>query len=65
MTEATSRRRRVGLVDSGGRARGAYEAGVLAHLFEEIYPQLPVYSHYSSGLISLGIPILLFTSIRG
>jgi NTE family protein len=41
MTEATSQRRRVGLVLSGGGARGAYEAGVLAHLFEEIYPQLP------------------------
>ncbi|MEJ2207108.1 MAG: patatin-like phospholipase family protein, partial [Gemmatimonadota bacterium] len=32
---------RVGLVLSGGGARGAYEAGVLAHLFEEIYPRLP------------------------
>jgi hypothetical protein len=33
-------RRRVGLVLSAGGARGAYEAGVLAHLFEEIYPRL-------------------------
>jgi NTE family protein len=33
--------RRVGLVLSGGGARGAYEAGVLAHLFEEVYPELP------------------------
>jgi NTE family protein len=33
-------RRRVGLVLSGGGARGAYEAGVLTHLFEEIYPRL-------------------------
>jgi NTE family protein len=41
MAEADSQRRRVGLVLSGGGARGAYEAGVLAHLFEEIYPQLP------------------------
>jgi NTE family protein len=31
----------VALVLSGGGARGAYEAGVLAHLFEEIYPRLP------------------------
>jgi NTE family protein len=37
----TPARRRVGLVLSGGGARGAYEAGVLSHLFEEIYPQLP------------------------
>jgi NTE family protein len=33
-------RRRVGLVLSGGGARGAYEAGVLTHIFEEIYPRL-------------------------
>ena len=32
---------RVGLVLSGGGARGAYEAGVLSVLFQEIYPQLP------------------------
>ncbi len=32
--------RRVAIVLSGGGARGAYEAGVLAHLFEEIYPKL-------------------------
>ena len=31
---------RTGLVLSGGGARGAYEAGVLAHLFENVYPQL-------------------------
>ena len=39
----TSRRRatRVGLVLSGGGARGAYEAGVLCHLFEEVLPKLP------------------------
>ena len=38
----TARRdHRVALVLSGGGARGAYEAGVLAYLFEEIYPQLP------------------------
>ncbi len=41
MTESTPIRRRVGIVLSGGGARGAYEAGVLAHLFEEVYPQLP------------------------
>jgi len=33
-------RRRVAIVLSGGGARGAYEAGVLAHLFESIYPRL-------------------------
>jgi NTE family protein len=40
MADAAARRR-VGLVLSGGGARGAYEAGVLTHLFEEIYPKLP------------------------
>lgn len=34
-------RRRVGLVLSGGGARGAYEVGVLAHIFEHVLPQLP------------------------
>jgi len=34
-------RRRVGLVLSGGGARGAYEVGVLAHFFEQIVPKLP------------------------
>jgi NTE family protein len=32
---------RVALVLGAGGSRGAYEAGVLAYLFEEIYPQLP------------------------
>jgi NTE family protein len=32
--------RKVALVLSGGGARGAYEAGVLAHLFEKIWPRL-------------------------
>ena len=32
--------RRVGLVLSGGGARGAYEAGVLCHLFEAVLPRL-------------------------
>ena len=31
---------RVALVMSGGGARGAYEAGVLAHLFEQVIPRL-------------------------
>jgi NTE family protein len=34
-------RRRVSLVLSGGGARGAYEVGVLAFLFEEVVPHLP------------------------
>ena len=33
--------RRVALVLAGGGARGAYEAGVLAYLFENVYPELP------------------------
>jgi NTE family protein len=33
--------RRTSLVLGGGGARGAYEAGVLAHLFEHVYPRLP------------------------
>lgn len=37
----TDGRKRIGLVLSGGGARGAYEAGVLAHVLEEIYPRLP------------------------
>ncbi len=32
--------RRVSLVLSGGGARGAYEAGVLSHLFDHVYPRL-------------------------
>jgi len=39
--EAWRSGRRVALVLSGGGARGAYEAGVLAYLFEHIYPKLP------------------------
>jgi NTE family protein len=37
---ASSAARRVAIVLSGGGARGAYEAGVLSYLFEEIYPRL-------------------------
>lgn len=32
--------KRTGLVLSGGGARGAYEAGVLAYLFEHVYPRV-------------------------
>jgi NTE family protein len=32
---------RAALVLSGGGARGAYEAGVLSYLFENVYPELP------------------------
>jgi NTE family protein len=35
------RPRRIGLVLSGGGARGAYEAGVLSYLFEKVVPKLP------------------------
>jgi NTE family protein len=37
---ALERERRVALVLSGGGARGAYEAGVLSHLFEHVIPRL-------------------------
>ena len=37
---ASSAPLRVAIVLSGGGARGAYEAGVLSYLFEEIYPRL-------------------------
>ncbi len=37
----TQPKSRTALVLGGGGARGAYEAGVLAYLFEEIYPRLP------------------------
>ena len=40
MAEATRERPRVALVMAGGGSRGAYEAGVLAHLFENVYPKL-------------------------
>jgi len=40
MAERSPGRRREGLVPSGGGARGAYEVGGPAHLFEEVYPRL-------------------------
>ena len=51
---------RVGIVLSGGGARGAYEAGVLSYLFEHVYPKLPpgfefeVVSGTSVGAIHAG-----------
>jgi NTE family protein len=41
LTSAAAASPRTALVLSGGGARGAYEAGVLAHLFEHVYPRLP------------------------
>jgi NTE family protein len=41
MSDDTTVPRRIAIVLSGGGARGAYEAGVLSYLFEEIYPRLP------------------------
>jgi NTE family protein len=38
--ELRPRARRTALVLAGGGARGAYEAGVLSHLFEHVYPRL-------------------------
>lgn len=42
---------RVGIVLSGGGARGAYEAGVVCHLLERVLPQLPPGTefHVASG----------------
>lgn len=33
-------KKKIAIVLSGGGARGAYEAGVLSHLFESVYPRL-------------------------
>lgn len=41
-----SERPRTALVLSGGGARGAYEAGVLAHLFEHVLPRLGPDAHF-------------------
>ncbi len=41
MADQPPNKNRVAIVLSGGGARGAYEAGVLAYLFETIYPKLP------------------------
>ncbi|HEY8492552.1 MAG TPA: patatin-like phospholipase family protein, partial [Myxococcota bacterium] len=37
---------RVGLVLSGGGARGAYEAGVICHVVEHVLPKLPPGSEF-------------------
>jgi NTE family protein len=39
--DAAAQRNKTAIVLAGGGARGAYEAGVLSYLFEEIYPKLP------------------------
>jgi NTE family protein len=51
MSQGAAAPRRVGLVLSGGGARGAYEAGVVCHLVEHVLPQLPPGSefHVASG----------------
>jgi NTE family protein len=41
MSEDAVVKPKTAIVLSGGGARGAYEAGVLSYLFEEIYPRLP------------------------
>jgi NTE family protein len=46
MAQAAATPRRVGLVLSGGGARGAYEAGVACHLLERVLPQLPPGSEF-------------------
>ena len=43
---ASSPKTKVALVLCGGGARGAYEAGVLAHLFEKVWPRLPPGSEF-------------------
>jgi NTE family protein len=41
MNDDAAAQRMTAIVLSGGGARGAYEAGVLSYLFENIYPHLP------------------------
>ena len=41
MNDDVAAQRMTAIVLSGGGARGAYEAGVLSYLFENIYPHLP------------------------
>ncbi len=41
MTRDAPAKQRTAVVLSGGGARGAYEAGVLSYIFEEVYPRLP------------------------
>jgi len=41
MSETNGYPKKTAIVLSGGGARGAYEAGVLAYIFENLYPKLP------------------------
>jgi NTE family protein len=56
----------VALVLSGGGARGAYEAGVLAHLFEHVIPRLrPDFSFDILSGTSVGAIHAAFTAATG
>jgi len=46
MSQGAATPRRIGLVLSGGGARGAYEAGVVCHLLERVLPRLPPGSEF-------------------
>ena len=63
---ASSPRPRTALVLSGGGARGAYEAGVLAHLFERVYSRLgPDFEFDVVSGTSVGAIHAAFTAASG